>query len=321
MSPAYAGGKLTAVQSRLGGAIDLPDDMQRQLRDLESRGDRMTHYELLGVPADVDGGAVRRAYLEKSKRFHPDAWYRRELGEFGPLLSKWFQRLAAAYQVLSDEESRNVYDREHKKDLSESDKAALKRRELSRSEQERRSREGRERLLRSKGFARIGAARKLFEEAERLVENGERSNAIAALKAARELDPNRKEIATRLIELERDQARGRAQSALMTGKEREEEGLFPQAIAAYGAAFQQDPALFSAAMGAARCSMQNGDLQTASTWAARAVELNPTDPVARIFLANAFKTLNMKARARAELNALLAVNPDHKEAKALLRGL
>src|SRR5579872_6417868 len=99
--------------------------MQRELLALEARGSRLTHYELLGVPADADGGAIRRAYLEKSKRFHPDAWYRKELGEFGPLLSKWFQRLAAAYQVLSDEESRRAYDEDHRNDLSESDQRAL----------------------------------------------------------------------------------------------------------------------------------------------------------------------------------------------------
>jgi len=295
--------------------------MQRELRDLESRGDRLTHYELLGVPADADGGAIHRAYLIKSKRYHPDSWYRKDLGEFAPLLSKWFQRLTAAHQELSDEELRNAYDREHKAQLSTSDQAAVERRGLVRADQERRAREGRERLLRSKGFARIGAARKLYEEAEQLAQNGERANAIASLKAARELDPNRKEIAQRLIELERDQARARAQSVLLTGKEREAEGNFPRAIAAYTAAFQTDGTSFAAALGAARCSMLTGDLKAASTWAARAVELNSTDPAARMLLAQAFKALKMNARARAQLNALLAAYPDHKEAKALLRGL
>ena len=194
--------------------------MQRELRDLESRSGPLTHYQLIGISADADSGAIRRAYLEKSKRFHPDAWYRKQLGDFGPLLSKWFQRLSSAYQVLSDEETRNSYDAEHRKDLSQSEREAVARRELSRAEQERRNREGRERLLRSKGFARIGAARKLYEEAQQLAQNGERGNAIAALKAARELDPNRKEIAQRMVELEREQARARAQSALLAGKER-----------------------------------------------------------------------------------------------------
>jgi curved DNA-binding protein CbpA len=304
-----------------GGDIDLPADLQHELRDLESRRERLSHYELLGVPADADRGTIHRAYLTRSKRIHPDAWYGKELGQFGPLLSKWFQRLSTAYQLLTDEESRLEYDRDHQAELSDSDRSALERRALSLAEKERRAREGRERLLRSKGFARIGAARKLYEEAGQLAQNGERANAIAALKAARELDPNRKEIGLKLLELEREQARARAQSALAGGQEREEKRLWQQAITAYAGAFQNDPTCFAAAMGAARCSVENGDPQTASTWASRAVEVNPGDVDARLFLARAFKSMNMKARARTALTALLAMKPDHTEAKALLRGL
>ena len=58
---------MVAVQNA-GGAIDLPADMQRELRDLEARGDRLTHYELLGITAAADAAAIRRAYLVKSKR-------------------------------------------------------------------------------------------------------------------------------------------------------------------------------------------------------------------------------------------------------------
>ena len=317
--PATGGNLLAALSG--GGTIDLPADMQRELRGLESRRSPPTHYELLGIAADADSGAIRRAYLEKSKRFHPDAWYRKELGEFAPLLSKWFQRLSGAYQILSDEETRNAYDAEHRAELTQSDREAVARRELSLAERDRRSREGRERLLRSKGFARIGAARKLYEEAQQLAQNGERGNAIAALKAARELDPNRKEIAQRIAELEREQARARAQSALMAGQEREAEGHWQQAIAAYAGAFQNDPSLFAAAFGAARAAVANRDLKLATTWGSRAVELKPNDVEARLLQARAFQALNMKARARAELTALLVANPDHKEAKALLRGL
>jgi curved DNA-binding protein CbpA len=309
-----------AAPLRSGGSIELPADLQAELRALEARGARVSHYELLGVPADADGAAVRRAYFEKSKKLHPDAWYGKELGEFGQLLSKWFQRLAGAYQALSDEESRAAYDQAHRADLSSSDKAALERRELSRSEEERRERERRERLLRSKGFARLGAARKLYEDALAFAAGGERAQAIAALKTARELDPNRKEIAQRLMELEREQAKARAQSALISAREKEEAAQWSLGLAAYSAAFQMEKSGI-AAMGAARCSFQNGELQAASSWASRAVEVNPADREARFLLARVFIQLNMKVRAKGELTQILEKNPGDKEAKALLKGL
>ncbi|HEY6907759.1 MAG TPA: J domain-containing protein [Myxococcales bacterium] len=309
-----------AAQDR-EGQLDLPAEIQRELRDLESRGPTLTHYQLLGVAADADGGDIRRAYLEKSKRLHPDAWYRKQIGPFAPLLSKWFQKLSAAYQVLSDEESRSAYDREHRSELSQADRAAVERRELSRAEQERRERERRERLLRTRGFARIGAARKLYEEAVEHAQNGDRSNAIAALKAARELDPNRREIATKLAELEREQSRARAASALSSGKEREERRRPAEALAAYAAAYQYDPSSFPAAFGAARCALEAADVRAALTWAMRAVELQPADDASRLLLARALAASGQKTRARSELSTLLSRTPDHKEARALLRAL
>jgi curved DNA-binding protein CbpA len=304
-----------------GGNIDLPADMQQELQKLESGGDRLTHYELLDIDADADGGAVRRAYLERSRRFHPDAWYRKELGLYGPLLTKWFQRLSGAYQVLSDEDLRAAYDRDHRAHLVERHPAALERRELSRAEEERRSRERRERLLHTKGFARIGAARKLYEEALQSALNGERTQAIFALKAARELDPNRKEIAHKLVELEREQAKARARSALASAKEREERKKYADAIAGYAAALQNDPTCAEAAVGATRCALEMSDDRAATTWATRAVQLNPDDPEARLLLARLLAGAGMKVRARNELTALLHKNPDHKEAKALLKAL
>ena len=67
--------------------------------------------------------------------------------------------------------------------------------------------------------------------------------------------------------------------------------------------------------------MEERDPRLASIWAAKAVELMPGDNNSRLLLANAFAALNMKAKARAEVTAILSKNPDHKEAKALLRAL
>jgi len=293
--------------------------MQRELEQLEGKGDRLTHYELLSVSADADGATIRRAYLEKSKRFHPDAWYRKDLGPYGPMLSKWFKRLSHAYEVLGDEETRAEYDREHRALLSLNDRGALERRELSRAEDERRARERRERMLRTKGFARIGAAHKLYEEALELALNGERAQAIAALKAARELDPRRGEIAQKLTELEREAARSRSQLALKAAREQEEKGDPQTALKTYTQSFQMDPTNAAAAAAAARCAAALGDHQQASTFAARAVEVAPDDVDTRFLLASAFVTLGLKVKARAELTRVLQAKPDHKEARALLK--
>lgn len=310
---------MATVPTRASAGIDLPAELQNELRAFEAAGRDVSLYDLLGVTPDADGGTIRRAYLDRSRRYHPDAWFRKNVGEFGPLLSRAFQKLSAAYQVLSDEDTRADYDRVLKQRLSQRDREAMERRALSREEHERRQREGRERLLRTKGFARIGAAHKLYEEALELALNGERAQAIAALKAARELDPRRGEIGQKLAELEREAARSRSQLALKSARDEEAKGDLEAALQIYARSVQMDPTNAPAAAAAARCATALGDHQQASLFAARAVEADPQDVDTRFLLANAFVTLGLKAKARAELTRVLEAKPDHKEARALLK--
>jgi curved DNA-binding protein CbpA len=301
--------------------LEIPPGLQRELQDLASREGRISHYELLGVPADADGGAVRRAFLDKSRTFHPDAWYRKELGEYGPLLSRAFQRLNTAYQVLTDPEARAAYDQENRRLFSPADQALIQKRNLAGEEDQRRDREKRERLLRMKGFARIGAARQLFEQAVQQGAEGNRSAAIQALKTARELDPQRREISLKLAELEKEALKVRVASAIAWGKDLEAQQQHEKAKGIFLNAFNQDATSSEAALGAARCAAEARDWQQCASWAQRSIELNSGELGAHLLAARAFAQLKLKARAKAELQFVLAKKPDHPEAKALLKGL
>jgi curved DNA-binding protein CbpA len=307
-------------QNARGGASDLPEELRRELADFDKRSRDLSHYEVLGIGPDADSGSIRRAYLERSRRYHPDAWYGKNLGEYAPLLSKAFQRLSTAYQVLGDEDLRAQSDKQTSAKLSANDRAAIERRKLSREEEERRHREGRERLMRSKGFARIAAARQLYQDAIAMAENGERARAIATLQAAKELDPRRPEIAEKLGQLELEAQKARARFALQNGREHEEKGEFPAAVAAFAQAFQIDPQSHDGALGAARCAFAAGEVQKASTFAAKAVDIAPKGDIeARLLLGKAFIELGFKAKARHELTLVLSQHPDHKEARVLLK--
>jgi molecular chaperone DnaJ len=61
------------------------------------------YYALLGVDADADGTALRRAWRRLAQEWHPD--------RAGPDGKATFQRIAAAYAVLSDPVARAAYDR------------------------------------------------------------------------------------------------------------------------------------------------------------------------------------------------------------------
>lgn len=61
-------------------------------------------YELLNVPRTATTKEIKLAYFREAKRWHPD------LNPNDPNAKDKFQRVAAAYELLSDEQRRRVYD-------------------------------------------------------------------------------------------------------------------------------------------------------------------------------------------------------------------
>jgi curved DNA-binding protein len=62
------------------------------------------YYEVLGVPRDADQDAIRRAYRKLAREYHPDLNSDSDAEER-------FKELGEAYEVLSDTEKRQRYDR------------------------------------------------------------------------------------------------------------------------------------------------------------------------------------------------------------------
>ncbi|KAK9821578.1 hypothetical protein WJX81_006848 [Elliptochloris bilobata] len=61
-------------------------------------------YETLGVPRNADKKAIKSAYRQKARKFHPDV--NKESGA-----EETFKRISNAYEVLSDDQKRSIYDR------------------------------------------------------------------------------------------------------------------------------------------------------------------------------------------------------------------
>jgi actin-like ATPase involved in cell morphogenesis/Tfp pilus assembly protein PilZ len=59
-------------------------------------------FELLGVPTTASKRELKRAYYDLSKEFHPDRYYGKQLGPFGPLLERIFDTATHAVKVLAD---------------------------------------------------------------------------------------------------------------------------------------------------------------------------------------------------------------------------
>lgn len=71
----------------------------------------MTHYDLFGASPEDDRRAFKQAYFALSKRYHPDMFFRKNVGEFGVRVESIFKTVTKAFQTLQNPQKRAEYDR------------------------------------------------------------------------------------------------------------------------------------------------------------------------------------------------------------------
>jgi tetratricopeptide (TPR) repeat protein len=90
--------------------IDLDPIHRHRIDALHSKLDSLTHYELLGVERTADKKAIKRAYFELASLYHPDRFFRKNLGNYKPKMEVLFARITAAQDVLTSKTERAEYD-------------------------------------------------------------------------------------------------------------------------------------------------------------------------------------------------------------------
>ena len=93
---------LEDLAPRVSADLEMVQAEQRWLVGLWSCGDRLTHFERLGLAPTCDQAAIRRAYLAVAQRLHPDRYYGKHIGRFAAVLVELFHRARAAQTYLAD---------------------------------------------------------------------------------------------------------------------------------------------------------------------------------------------------------------------------
>jgi curved DNA-binding protein CbpA len=99
-----------ASDPRIDAALDITPELQAQILAFSESLDR-PYFELLDVPRDADTKQIKRAYFSLSKVYHPDRYFRANLGDYTVRLEQIFRKLVEAYELLSDPNTRAEIER------------------------------------------------------------------------------------------------------------------------------------------------------------------------------------------------------------------
>lgn len=96
--------------AELDEECDVPPDKRRRILDAFYQLDDLTYYELLGVATDATKKEIKDAYYRLAAEYHPDRYFRKNLGSFKQKMELVFARVTTACDTLTRKQTRDEYD-------------------------------------------------------------------------------------------------------------------------------------------------------------------------------------------------------------------
>ena len=299
-------------------AVDLDLDRKREILAREAQLER-DDWTVLGLKPGATAEAVKLAYFEASRVFHPDRYFGKNLGSYRARLERIFHRLSEAHETLTQALRRAPPPRPAGPRRPATARTSPK---GSTPEADPRAEERRARLARHPYLASKARAGALVEEAQRQARSAP-EKALHLLDQARALGGGQSGKGRGpAVEAEAKQqlASQRAEGEMQSGNEAARAADAEWAAKAYSRASELDPTRADAAYEAARWLLKAGHpLAEARGFAQRAVSLRTDHVPSQLVLAEICLRMGMGSVARRHLEAALKLDPRNAEAKALLR--
>jgi len=311
-----------AASEGVDPALQIPVGLQRRILAFEAQLDRPYH-AILGVERDADSRAIKRAYFQLSKSFHPDRYFRREIGHFGARLDRIFKRVALAYELLMDPTTRSELDRTMREapppepERSSSRQAPQnfsKREWLERMRQRFRVPEGvlAERKLR---------ARQLVDAARVAQRQQQWNEAASSIRLAIAFDPWTEAYKEVFAEIQVGVNQLRAERLLEEARDAWGARSKGEAMRLYEEVLHYRPSDARVHDEVAAIALEVGNLEAALEYAERACELAPDEAGYHLTRGRVLRTAGRRGKARDAFEAARRLDPRSPRIKEELRRL
>lgn len=303
-------------------SVDLTEEQRRRIKVMVGQCGRADYYALLGVDRKAAVADIKRAWLEKSREFHPDAYFRKRLGSFKAHMETVFKHLKTAYDVLSDADARRRYDETFKGQTDAQDPGRV---EALRAwaQDPRRQKELEERRRRRNPMVqRIAKAQRHFKQAQDEKAAGKlaaAANEIALAMAHDPMDPGIRELNEAIQKEMRAQKAVRmvamAENMVLTGNV--PEGTSLPDLARQALELESLNAIVYVRLGKLLYDHQH--YQQARDAAERALKLDPNNTRALELLVEVYERVGMNLNAARALDKLVRLQPTAERQERLKR--
>jgi tetratricopeptide (TPR) repeat protein len=300
----------------LSEATDLDLERRKLILFSEAKLAEWTHWQVLGLRWNASVEAVRAAYIDQVKLFHPDQYPGKKLGSYRTRLERVFRRVTEARDVLVSDEKRAEYV------LATAPALERTRIEARRLEDERRSLERRGRLARQNPLlARAERVSDLMKHGREMMAGGNFAQAANDFQLVASLDPGSVEARTLAAEARKKLGGARVADCIEKGHAAEAMGSWQGALAAYRAALEAEPSNMRALILASRASTQLGDPGAARDFAEQAIRVQPRSAAAHEALGAALEAAGKRSDAKKALERAVEIDPRLDSAKERLKKL
>lgn len=287
----------------------LERDLRRLILVKTQAIDSLNPYDLLDVSRNASTQEIRNAYLKLSKKFHPDRFFRRQLGHYKDRLDLLFARIQKAYATLKDPHEREALNRIAKSEASSAPKHE-------------RSKEDKLRSIRALNptLEKTSKAEKYYQDGQQLQRANDYVAAYNAYALASQICPEKDQYRKAYEDSKPLMLKAKAQDRLEAAKRSFDLRLWDEMYEASHEALKYDAALHEASLYFARAVLELGrdeDYKLAKERMVRA-KAGMKSTESALLLGRILLALGEKRSAKKEFEEVLKREPKNQAAQKLL---
>lgn len=299
--------------------LDIDRNERERINNFYENLDKMNYYQILKVPFDAPLNVIKRQFYLLSKEFHPDRFFKKNIGEYKKKIEEIYKKIREAYEVLSDNVSKEIYKESASVSVIEdkSQNSEYREHKIEKGGEHHASS-----VVLNAITERVKKAKLLFEEGMKFFTEGNFNAALNNFKLSVAYDPFNKRYKEMLAKAEEQTKKKKIKIIIEQAEVKDGIGQTDEAIALLEEALQSGCEDAIAYHNLARLYLKKGEnLQIASNYCLKAMELNPKQVDFHITLGQIYKEAGLIRNAKREFEYALSIQPDNQKVKLYLEEL